>query len=107
MNNGKPLTMLDLCRISPEQAARRIEGLIKQVAELEKEIEEAMTFNVDVVRCLSRIASVENHNEVPAYIDMSRRCIKTIKAKQAKALEQETFHFNDQDFQPEALKEQE
>jgi hypothetical protein len=37
MNNGKPFTMLDLCRISPEQAARRIEGLIKQVAELEKE----------------------------------------------------------------------
>jgi hypothetical protein len=37
MNNGKPFTMLDLCSISPEQAARRIEGLIKQVAELEKE----------------------------------------------------------------------
>jgi hypothetical protein len=56
--------------------------------ELEKELEEAMTFNVDVVRCLSRIASVENHNEVPAYIDMSRRCIKTIEAKQAKALKE-------------------
>ena len=53
---------------------------------LEKELEAAMTFNVDVVRCLSRIASVENHNEVPAYIDMSRRCIKTIEAKQAKLL---------------------
>jgi uncharacterized protein YaaN involved in tellurite resistance len=53
---------------------------------LDKELEAAMTFNVDVVRCLSRIASVENHNEVPAYIDMSRRCIKTIEAKQAKAL---------------------
>jgi 5-bromo-4-chloroindolyl phosphate hydrolysis protein len=78
-----------------------------EIAELKEQLEEAMTFNVDVVRCLSRIAVVENHNEVPAYIDMSRRCIKTIEAKQAKALEQETFHFNDQDFQPEALKEQE
>jgi hypothetical protein len=58
------------------------------IAELEKELEAAMTFNVDVVRCLSRIASVENHNEVPAYIDMSRRCIKTIEAKQAKALKE-------------------
>jgi hypothetical protein len=59
------------------------------IAELEKELEAAMTFNVDVVRCLSRIASVENHNEVPAYIDMSRRCIKTIEAKQAKALKEQ------------------
>jgi 5-bromo-4-chloroindolyl phosphate hydrolysis protein len=78
-----------------------------EIAELKEQLEAAMTFNVDVVMCLSRIASVENHNEVPAYIDMSRRCIKTIKAKQSKALKQETFHFNDQDFQPEALKEQE
>jgi hypothetical protein len=59
------------------------------IAELEKELEAAMTFNVDVIRCLSRIASVENHNEVPAYIDMSRRCIKTIEAKQAKALKEQ------------------
>ncbi len=62
---------------------------INKIAELEKELEAAMTFNVDVVRCLSRIASVENHNEVPAYIDMSRRCIKTIEAKQAKALKEQ------------------
>jgi hypothetical protein len=60
-----------------------------KIAELEKELEAAMTFNVDVIRCLSRIASVENHNEVPAYIDMSRRCIKTIEAKQAKALKEQ------------------
>jgi hypothetical protein len=63
---------------------------INKIAELEKELEEAVTFNVDVVRCLSRIASVENHNEVPAYIDMSRRCIKTIEAKQAKTLKEQT-----------------
>ena len=62
---------------------------IKRIAELEKELEAAMTFNVDVVRCLSRIASVENHNEVHAYIDMSRRCIKAIEAKQAKALKEQ------------------
>jgi hypothetical protein len=61
---------------------------INKIAELEKELEAAMTFNVDVIRCLSRIASVENHNEVPAYIDMSRRCIKTIEAKQSKALKE-------------------
>jgi hypothetical protein len=86
-----------------------------KIAELEKELEAAMTFNVDVVRCLSRIASVENHNEVPAYIDMSRRCIKTIEAKQAKALKAEPKTSSEGAFwvdleeslnQEEALKEQ-
>jgi hypothetical protein len=61
-----------------------------KIAELKEQLEAAMTFNVDVVRCLSRIAVVENHNEVPAYIDMSRRCIKTIEAKQAKALKEQS-----------------
>jgi|TARA_R110000851_G_scaffold119483_4_gene247322 hypothetical protein len=56
-----------------------------EIAELEKDLEIANAFNVDVVKCLSRIASV--FITVPAYIDMSRRCIKAIKAKQAKALE--------------------
>jgi hypothetical protein len=87
----------------------------KQIAELKKELEEAVTFNVDVIRCLSRIASVENHNEVPAYIDMSRRCIKTIEAKQAKALKDEPKTSSEGAFwvdleeslnQEEALKEQ-
>jgi hypothetical protein len=63
---------------------------VERIAELEEQVEAAMTFNVDVVRCLSRIASVENHNEVPAYINMSRRCIKTIEAKKAKALKEQT-----------------
>jgi hypothetical protein len=97
---------LTQCEAALESRDELNETLNAKIAELEKELEAAMTFNVDVVRCLSRIAVVENHNEVPAYIDMSRRCIKAIEAKQSKALEQETFHFNDQDFQPEALKEQ-
>jgi hypothetical protein len=71
------------------QVGELISTTIMHIAELKKELEAAMTFNVDVVRCLSRIASVENHNEVPAYIDMSRRCIKTIEAKQAKALKEQ------------------
>jgi hypothetical protein len=49
MNNGKPFTMLDLCRISPEQAARRIEGLIKQVAELEKELKKYKCLEGDLI----------------------------------------------------------
>jgi hypothetical protein len=71
------------------QVGELMSTTIMRIAELEKELEAAMTFNVDVIRCLSRIASVENHNEVPAYIDMSRRCIKTIEAKQAKALKEQ------------------
>ena len=71
------------------QVGELMSTTIMHIAELEKELEAAMTFNVDVVRCLSRIASVENHNEVPAYIDMSRRCIKVIEAKQAKALKEQ------------------
>jgi hypothetical protein len=78
-------TYIELLRMAHES----LDSKDKQIAELKKELEEAVTFNVDVVRCLSRIASVENHNEVPAYIDMSRRCIKTIEAKQAKALKEQ------------------
>jgi hypothetical protein len=70
------------------QVGELMSTAIMHIAELKEQVEAAMTFNVDVIRCLSRIASVENHNEVPAYIDMSRRCIKTIEAKQAKALKE-------------------
>ena len=83
--DAKIEALKELLRLSHES----LDSKDKQIAELEKEIEAAMTFNVDVVRCLSRIASVENHNEVPAYIDMSRRCIKTIEAKQAKVLKEQ------------------
>jgi hypothetical protein len=76
------VTLKELLKLSHENLGSQSD----MIAELKKELEAAMTFNVDVVRCLSRIASVENHNEVPAYIDMSRRCIKTIEVKQAKAL---------------------
>jgi hypothetical protein len=79
------VTLKELLKLSHEKLGSQSD----MIAELEKELETAMTFNVDVVRCLSRIASVENHNEVPAYIDMSRRCIKTIEAKQAKALKEQ------------------
>jgi hypothetical protein len=105
-------TYIELLRMAHES----LDSKDKQIAELKKELEEAMTFNVDVVRCLSRIASVENHNEVPAYIDMSRRCIKTIEAKQAKALKAEPKTPSEGEFwvgleetlnQEEALKDQE
>jgi hypothetical protein len=37
MNNGNPLTMLDLIMICPEKGAERITALLKKVAELEEE----------------------------------------------------------------------
>jgi hypothetical protein len=80
----KEIDYVELLKLAHEKLGSQSD----MIAELKKELEEAMTFNVDVVRCLSRIASVENHNEVPAYIDMSRRCIKAIEAKQAKALKE-------------------
>ena len=80
---------MDTDKVERDITKAYIVTLTDRITELEKELEAAMTFNVDVVRCLSRIASVENHNEVPAYIDMSRRCIKTIEAKQAKALKEQ------------------
>ncbi len=76
---------MDTDKVEQDITTAYIVKLTDKIAELEKELEAAMTFNVDVVRCLSRIASVENHNEVPAYIDMSRRCIKANEAKQAKS----------------------
>jgi hypothetical protein len=78
-------TYIELLKLAHES----LDSKDKQIAELKEQLEAAMTFNVDVVRCLSRIAVVENHNEVPAYIDMSRRCIKAIEAKQAKALKEQ------------------
>jgi DNA-binding transcriptional regulator GbsR (MarR family) len=83
--DAKIEALKELLRLSHES----MDSKDAKIAELKEQLEEAMTFNVDVVRCLSRIASVENHNEVPAYIDMSRRCIKTIEAKQAKALKEQ------------------
>ena len=81
----KEIDYVELLKLAHEKLGSQSD----MIAELEKELEAAMTFNVDVIRCLSRIASVENHNEVPAYIDMSRRCIKAIEAKQAKALKEQ------------------
>ena len=81
----KEIDYVELLKLSHEKLGSQSD----MIGLLEKELEAAMTFNVDVVRCLSRIASVENHNEVPAYIDMSRRCIKAIEAKQAKALKEQ------------------
>jgi hypothetical protein len=83
---GSQSDMIELLKSKLAGSKYTVDLFCVKYKELEKELEEAVTFNVDVVRCLSRIASVENHNEVPAYIDMSRRCIKTIEAKQAKAL---------------------
>jgi hypothetical protein len=40
MNNGNPLTMLDLIMICPEKGAERIEALIKRIAELELSIKD-------------------------------------------------------------------
>jgi hypothetical protein len=84
-NDAKTETYIELIRLSHES----LDSKDAKIAELKEQLEAAMTFNVDVVRCLSRIAVVENHNEVPAYIDMSRRCIKTIEAKQAKSLKEQ------------------
>jgi hypothetical protein len=78
-------TYIELLKMAHES----LDSKDAKIAEFKEQLEAAMTFNVDVLRCLSRIASVENHNEVPAYIDMSRRCIKTIEAKQAKALKEQ------------------
>jgi DNA-binding transcriptional regulator GbsR (MarR family) len=83
--DAKIEALKELLRLSHES----LDSKDIEIAELKEQLEAAMTFNVDVVRCLSRIASVENHNEVPAYIDMSRRCIKTIEAKQTKALKEQ------------------
>ena len=61
----------------------------ERIAELEKELESAMYFNVDVIRCLSKIAWEHNHDEIPAYIKLSKECIATIEAKQFKALKEQ------------------
>ena len=58
----------------------------KRIAELEKDLESAKFFQVDVVRCLSRIAWEHNHNEIPQYMNLAKKCILKIEeqSKQAK-----------------------
>ena len=62
---------------------------IKRIAELEKELESALYFNIDVTRCLSKIAWEHNHDEIPAYMELSRKCIKSIESKQIEALKEQ------------------
>jgi hypothetical protein len=57
-----------------------------KIAELEKELESALYFNIDVIRCLSRIAWEHNHDEIPAYMELSKKCIEVIESKQFTAL---------------------
>ena len=62
---------------------------IKRIAELEKELESALYFNIDVVRCLSKIAWEHNHDEIPAYMQLASECIKSIESKQFEALKEQ------------------
>ena len=64
----------------------RVIKLEKRITELEKDLESARFFRVDVVRCLSRIAWEHNHNEIPQYMNLAKKCILKIEeqSKQAK-----------------------
>ena len=52
-----------------------------KIAELEKELESSLYFNVDVIRCLSKIAWQHNHDEIPHYMNLAKQCIKSIELK--------------------------
>ena len=54
---------------------------VAKVAELEKELESSLYFNVDVIRCLSKIAWQHNHDEIPHYMNLAKQCIKSIELK--------------------------
>ena len=53
----------------------------KRIAELEKKLESSLYFNVDVIRCLSKIAWQHNHDEIPHYMNLAKQCIKSIELK--------------------------
>jgi hypothetical protein len=63
--------------------------LRRENAELEKELDSALYFNIDVIRCLSKIAWEHNHDEIPAYMNLAKECIEKIELKQVKALEEQ------------------
>jgi hypothetical protein len=56
--------------------------------EVEKELKSALYFNIDVVRCLSKIAWEHNHDEIPAYMELSKKCIGIIESKDFEALKE-------------------
>ena len=76
-----------------EKVIVRLDGEEKEkdrrIAELEKELESALYFNIDVVRCLSKIAWEHNHDEMPAYMQLASECIKSIESKQFEALKEQ------------------
>jgi len=61
----------------------------KRITELEKELDSALYFNIDVIRCLSKIAWEHNHDEIPAYMNLAKECIEKIELKQVKALKEQ------------------
>ena len=76
---------------SKEEVLRAIEIILEKdarIAELEKELESSLYFNVDVVRCLSKIAWEHNHEDIPHYMNLAKQCIKSIESKKFKALKE-------------------
>ena len=76
-----------------EKVIVRLDGEEKEkdrrIAELEKELESALYFNIDVVRCLSKIAWEHNHDEMPAYMQLASECIKSIESKNLYTLKEQ------------------
>ena len=67
----------------------RVKNQSDKIAELEKEMESSLYFNVDVVRCLSKIAWEHYHDDIPHYMDLAKQCIKSIESKQFEALKEQ------------------
>ena len=71
-------------KLTAQQANGLCQQLInheKRIAELEKELESSLYFNVDVIRCLSKIAWEHNHEYIPHYMNLAKQCIKSIELK--------------------------
>jgi hypothetical protein len=86
---SRDILPLSITGVTPESYYEELKRKHRaEIAELEKELESALYFNIDVIRCLSRIAWEHNYDEIPAYMELSKKCIEVIESKQFTALKE-------------------
>jgi chorismate mutase len=73
----------EIARLSNElvDSLEQRDALAAQVEQLNFE---SGFFDVDVIRCLKTIAFKHNHNDIPRYMAMAKRCMDEISDKQSR-----------------------
>ena len=81
-NGDKVYTVADIERLEHELVQANV-----RVKELEREVKngifEASCFDVDVIRCLNKMAYEHNEKEIPRFRGMAKRCAERISTRKS------------------------